>query len=131
MNTGAPLRVLVAEDESLIVLAVADSLERAGHVVCGHAQHAEEAVALARRLRPDICLVDIRLAGGSDGLRAAAELSRLGFPVVLASAHASAALAASVGARGWLLKPYTPGELVATVLSAAAGGRAAEESSPS
>jgi CheY-like chemotaxis protein len=66
---GSPPRVLVVEDEFVVSLALKAQVEAAGCEVVGTARDAESAVELAGRLRPDVVLMDIGLAG-SDGVEA-------------------------------------------------------------
>ena len=55
-----PLRVLVAEDESLIRMDVVATLSEAGFSVVGEASDGEEALALAEKLNPDVVVMDIK-----------------------------------------------------------------------
>lgn len=68
---GTPCRILIVEDDALIALDLQQTVEEMGGTVVGHAAHAENAVGLAARHKPDVVLMDIRLAGGSDGIDAA------------------------------------------------------------
>ncbi|WP_091737067.1 response regulator [Phenylobacterium immobile] len=61
------MRVLIVEDDALIALDMAGLVEDLGHEVIGSEAEAEAAFALARNDRPDVALVDIRLAGKADG----------------------------------------------------------------
>jgi CheY-like chemotaxis protein len=63
-------RVLIIEDEPLIVLDLKAILAELGCEVCAVAGTAEEAMAAARRDRPDLILADIRLPGPVDGIDA-------------------------------------------------------------
>ena len=53
------MRILIAEDETIIRLDLRDLLERAGHEVAGEARDGEEAVTLARELEPDLAIMDV------------------------------------------------------------------------
>src|SRR4051794_2959698 len=82
------LRLIVAEDDPLIAWAVRFGLADQGYEVCGWADTAPEAVRLAELHRPDVAVVDVGLADGTDGRAAAREISsRLGIPVVMCSTH--------------------------------------------
>lgn len=72
----APLEdcVLIVDDEFLIAEGLRMQLEDMGVAVCGKAATADEAVALARRHRPNVVLMDMRLKGGKDGVDAALEI---------------------------------------------------------
>src|SRR5262245_8870096 len=56
----AGVRILVAEDETIIRLDLRDLLEQAGHEVCGEARDGVEAVELARELEPDLAVMDVK-----------------------------------------------------------------------
>lgn len=61
----AALRVLVVEDEAVIAELLVDVLAGMGHIVCAIVDTEADAVAEAARLRPDLILVDVRLAEGN------------------------------------------------------------------
>ena len=112
------LRLLIAEDDELVVLGLTLVMEQLGYEVCGVARTAAEAVDIAERHRPDLSLVDVALANGSDGLCAAREISgRLGIPVIVCSAHATAVDAYAAGASHFLMKPFGIGALAEAVNS--------------
>src|SRR5205814_5439105 len=54
------VRILVAEDETIIRLDLRDMLQRAGYDVCAEARDGEEAVELARAERPDLAIMDVK-----------------------------------------------------------------------
>jgi CheY-like chemotaxis protein len=118
-------RVLVVEDEYFVALDAEDALASAGFEVVGIATTAAEAVEIAQAKRPDLVLMDIRLAGARDGIDAAAEIrGRLGIPSLFATAHSDAATRArgegAAAPLGWLRKPYARTELAAAVGTALA-----------
>lgn len=122
------VRVLVADDQELVRTGLRTILEtQPGIEVVGEAADGAEAVALARRLRPDVCLVDIRMPV-LDGIEATRELAGPGvadpIPVVVITTfdldeYVYAALRA--GARGFLLKDAGPAMLAEAVHAAARG----------
>lgn len=116
-----PLRLLVVEDEGLVALEIEAALAGAGHQVVGVADDRASALALARRAgpRPDLALVDIRLAGGDSGMRVAADLAALGVPVLFVTGNCASEQGRAV-AVGCLHKPFTEGELLASVAAAEA-----------
>lgn len=117
------LRLLIAEDDELVVLGLTLVMEHLGYEVCGIARTAAEAVDMAERHCPDLALVDVALADGSNGLYAAREISgRLSIPVVVCSAHATAADAHAAGASHFLMKPFEIGALAEAVSSAFQSG---------
>ncbi len=123
------MRVLIADDQALVRAGFRMILEADGEVeVVGEAADGEEAVALARRLQPDVVLMDVRMPR-LDGLEAARR--------ILADLQTDSACrvimlttfdvdeyvytALRVGASGFLLKDVSPEQLVAAVRLVAAG----------
>ena len=106
------LRIAIAEDQWLAMEDLRACLETLGHEVVGTARTAAELVMLVARERPDLALVDARLARGSDGLRAARAIRRrYGVPAIAVSAHLTAEEAARAGLLGLLSKPVGPTQL--------------------
>ena len=68
------MRVLIVEDDAIIAMHIAMLVAEFGHEPCATASSGPEAVAKAAELRPDVVLMDIRLAGGSSGVDAALAL---------------------------------------------------------
>jgi two-component system, response regulator PdtaR len=68
------MRVLIVEDEPIIAMHLALLVAEMGHEVCATVVSAADAIERAVRLRPDVVLMDIRLAQGSSGIDAAHEL---------------------------------------------------------
>ena len=66
--TTAPMRVLIVEDEAVLLMQLQAALEAAGHVVVGTAMSAEEALPLIEEARPELVLLDLHLRDGSSGL---------------------------------------------------------------
>ncbi|MEU7222543.1 response regulator [Streptomyces chrestomyceticus] len=126
-DVGATVRVLLADDEAMIRAGVRAILTASpGIEVVAEAADGREAVDLALRHRPDVCLLDIRMPR-LDGLGAAAELGRT-LPetavVMLTTFSEDAYVAGALGsgASGFLLKTGDPRELVIGVRAAAEGG---------
>ncbi len=117
VGDNAMLRVLIVEDEFFISLGTDSLLRELGHTPVGVAVSAEEAVAMAERHRPDVVLMDIRLAGANDGIYAAdAILSRFGIPSIFVTANTDPQTrerALAVGGLGFIEKPVTKERLVA------------------
>lgn len=110
------MEILIVEDEVLVALEMQRILTEEGHCADGLARTAEAAVALARRHRPDLALVDVHLANGSDGVAAAEQMWRLfETPCILVSAFGEEARRAAPFAIGCLRKPFTPAELLRAV----------------
>jgi DNA-binding NarL/FixJ family response regulator len=119
-------RVLVVEDDHLVAMEIEATLLEAGFEVTGIAATAEDALELCKATRPDLAIMDIRLAGARDGVDAALDLFReAGIRCVFASAHHDADTrrrAEPAHPLGWVSKPYRPDVLVQTVRAALAAG---------
>lgn len=102
------LSVVIAEDEFLISVDVAETAKAAGFTVAGIAPDGEKALELVRELKPDAVILDIKMPG-LDGLQTARRLlAEHPMPVVIMSAYESEeflAAARDVGAGGYLVKP--------------------------
>ena len=117
------MRILVAEDETLIRLDLCELLERAGHEVCAQAKDGAEAVTLARTLQPDIAVLDVKMPR-LDGIEAARRiLDQRPIPVVIVSAYTERALvdrAVESGVFGYLAKPFREEDVVPALATAVA-----------
>ena len=110
-------RVLVAEDESLIRMDVVETLREHGFDVVAEAGDGEEAVARATELKPNVAVMDIKMPK-MDGIEAAKKLAELKIPVVLLTAFSQKELveqAAEAGAMAYVVKPFTPSDLVPAI----------------
>jgi CheY-like chemotaxis protein len=84
-------KILIVEDEVLIAMDLRRRLENLGYDVPAIAASADMALELAGCHTPDLILMDIRLQGGSDGIKTAAEVRRrLHIPVIFLTSHADA-----------------------------------------
>lgn len=114
-------KLLIAEDERLIVRGMRLVLEDAGFLVCAVVATEAAAVEAAEQHRPDLALIDVHLADGTDGIRAATEIQRrLGIPSIVFSGIISAHEARTAGVLGFLRKPCGPDTLVQVVSEAIA-----------
>jgi DNA-binding NarL/FixJ family response regulator len=122
------IRVLVADDQTLVRTGFRLILDAdPGIEVVAEAADGESAVRLARRLRPDVTVVDVRMPR-IDGIRATELLAGRGVPdplrvlvVTLYDAEATVRAALAAGASGFLLKDAGPRLLVEAVHAAARG----------
>ncbi len=121
-STPAPsadgLRVLVVEDEALNRLDLTEMLTEEGYVIAGEAGDGEQAVELARRLHPDLVIMDIKMPK-VDGIAAATSIveERIA-PVVMLTAFSQRELieqARDAGAMAYLVKPFARHELVPAI----------------
>jgi len=117
------LRILVAEDDPVVALALVKRLRALGHEPVGPAADGVQAVALARAERPDLYLFDIEMPR-LDGLGAAEELARHGLrrPVVVVTGVDQPELvdrSVAIGVGAYLSKPIGDRELDAAIKLAA------------
>jgi response regulator NasT len=117
MTTSARPTVLVAEDETIIRMDLREMLEEEGYVVV-EAADGEQAVRLAREVRPELAILDIKMPI-KDGLAAAQEISEEGIaPVLILTAYSQRELveqAAESGAMGYLVKPFQKHDLLPAI----------------
>ena len=111
-------RVVVAEDESLIRIDIVEILRDNGFEVVGEAADGERAVALAEELRPDLVVMDVKMPL-LDGISAAEIITKKKIaPVVLLTAFSQRELverAAEAGALAYVVKPFTPSDLIPAI----------------
>ena len=114
-----PINIIVVEDESAIAVNIAQILRKSGYEVCALVASGEDALREARQHRPDLVLMDIRLAGEMDGLTAAALIrDSLATPVVYLTAHSDQDTidrAKVTMPYGYLVKPFREAALLAAV----------------
>ena len=117
------LRILIAEDETIIRLDLRDVLERAGHEVCAEARDGEEAVALARAEQPELAILDVKMPR-LDGIEAARRiLAERPIPIVMLTAYGQEELVAravEAGVFGYLVKPFRETDLLPAIQTARA-----------
>ena len=118
------MRVLIAEDDPLIALGLAERLRSLGHEPVGPAADGEQAIELARTNEPDLYLFDIEMPN-LDGLQAAVQLARDGLrrPVVVVTGVDDPSLierSIASGVSAYLTKPVDTRELQAALGLAAA-----------
>ncbi len=115
--SGAP-RVVIAEDEALIRLDLAEMLTEEGYDVVGEAGDGEQAVALAIEHQPDLVVMDVKMPK-LDGIAAAAQIARAKIaPVVMLTAFSQRELverARDAGAMAYVVKPFTRSDLVPAI----------------
>ncbi|MDX6488957.1 MAG: two-component system, response regulator PdtaR [Gaiellaceae bacterium] len=117
------LRILIAEDETIIRLDLRELLERSGFEVCAEARDGEEAVALARSERPDVAIMDVKMPK-LDGIEAARRiLDERPIPIVMLTAYGQQELvsrAVEAGVFGYLVKPFREQDLLPAIETARA-----------
>jgi DNA-binding response OmpR family regulator len=101
------LKVLIAEDDLMIADLVEEVLVEAGYQVCGIARTVSEAVALAKSHRPDLAILDLRLADGGLGIEIAAQLRPLGnLGVLYATGNVAQVKLTAADGTASISKPY-------------------------
>lgn len=119
-DTEAPVarRVLIAEDEALIRLDLAEMLREEGYEVVGEASDGQEACELAEKLKPDLIIMDVKMPR-RDGIDAADEIaSKRIAPIVVLTAFSQRDLverASQAGAMAYLVKPFTVNDLIPAI----------------
>jgi signal transduction histidine kinase/AmiR/NasT family two-component response regulator len=115
MDEQRRARILVVEDEQIVSLDLVGRLDRLGYEVVATAATGPAAIARAEEHRPDLVLMDVKLAGPMDGIAAAARIQEtMDAPVVYLTAfgdEATLARAKATGCYGYLLKPFEEREL--------------------
>ena len=117
------MRILIAEDETIIRLDLRELLEKAGFDVCAEARDGEEAVTLARTVEPDLALLDVKMPK-LDGIDAARRiLDERPIPIVMVTAYGEEELvsrAVEAGVFGYLVKPFRETDLLPAIATARA-----------
>jgi AmiR/NasT family two-component response regulator len=113
-------RVIIADDESIIRMDLREMLTNLGYLVVGEVGDGRSAVNLARELKPDIIVMDIKFEGEEfDGIDAARMLTgeRIA-PVLLLTAYSQRELvvrAREAGVVGYLVKPFREADLIPAI----------------
>lgn len=114
-NVGGAIKILLVEDEALTAMLLARNLQLSGYSVCGPASTGEAAIEIAKREKPDLVLMDIRLAGPMDGIKAATAIASFSdVPIVFVTGYDDKQLrqrANAVHPAAYLVKPVTPREI--------------------
>lgn len=117
-SPAVPRRVIIAEDEALIRMDLAEMLGEEGYDVVGQAGDGQKAIELAQELRPDLVILDVKMPI-LDGIAAAEQIAgeRIA-PVVILTAFSQRDLverARDAGAMAYLVKPFTRTDLVPAI----------------
>jgi len=123
VDSPGPLRILIAEDETIIRLDLRSLLESSGFEVCGEARDGQEAVELARATAPDLAIFDVKMPK-LDGIEAARViLEERPIPIVMLTAYGQEELVAraiEAGVFGYLVKPFRESDLLPAIRTARA-----------
>jgi len=119
LRSIAALRILVAEDDGMVAEAICDRLTEAGVEVVARADTGAGAVEAALAQRPDLILMDVRLKGDMDGIRASELINeKMRVPVVYLTADADQKTlqrAKAASAYGYVLKPFHMRNLIGAI----------------
>ena len=114
----ASIRILVAEDEALIRLDLAEMLTEAGYDVVAQASNGEQAVDLSRALKPDLVIMDVKMPV-LDGISAAEQINKERIaPVVMLTAFSQKELverARDAGVMAYIVKPFSASDLAPAI----------------
>lgn len=122
-------RIIVAEDESLIRMDIVSTLTEAGYEVVAEAGDGEEAIAKATELLPDLVVMDVKMPK-MDGISAAKKLAELRIPVVMLTAFSDSDIissASDAGAMAFVVKPFSPADLLPSIAIALSRGEELSE----
>lgn len=111
-------RILIADDESLILMDLREMLSNLGYLIVGEASDGVSAVNMARELKPDLVIMDVMMPA-MDGIEAAKLLTaeRIA-PVLLLTAYSQEDLverAKEAGVVGYLVKPFRESNLAPAI----------------
>jgi len=113
-----PLRILIADDESIRMMSLRKQLVALGHRVVAEASNGEEAVALAAMTQPDLAILDIKMPV-VDGIEAAQQITHARpIPIILLTAYNEAELverAAQANIAAYLMKPVAEEDLLPAI----------------
>jgi two-component system, response regulator PdtaR len=113
-----PLRILIADDESIRLMSLRKQLAALGHRVIAEASNGQEAVALAETAQPDLAILDIKMPI-VDGIDAAQQITRARpIPIILLTAYNEAELverAAQANIAAYLMKPVAEEDLLPAI----------------
>jgi two-component system, response regulator PdtaR len=114
ISAGTSVRIVVAEDEALIRLDLAEMLTELGYEVVGQASDGEQAIALTREHQPDLVILDVKMPV-LDGISAAEVIGKERIaPVVMLTAFSQKELverARDAGVMAYIVKPFTQADL--------------------
>ena len=116
VNSTAPVRILVAEDEAIIRLDLVEMLMEAGYVVVAQATNGVEAISLAQEHKPDLAILDVKMPE-LDGISAAEKIIEIA-PVLMLTAFSQKDLverARDAGAMAYVVKPFSISDLVPAI----------------
>ena len=115
-NQDKKIRILVAEDETIIRLDLVEMLTEAGYEVIAQAENGAVAVELAKQHKPDLAILDVKMPE-MDGITAAEQIILLA-PVLMLTAFSQRELVArarNAGVMAYVVKPFSINDLVPAI----------------
>jgi DNA-binding response OmpR family regulator len=107
------LKVMIAEDDLVVANVIGEVVSRAGYEVCGIVRTVADAIDLAQRQKPDLAVIDLRLADGGNGTDIGVKLASLAGVGVLYSTGNIARIMLTVSdGHACLRKPYDAAALL-------------------
>ena len=116
INQSSAKRILIAEDETLIRMDLAEMLRECGYEVIGEATNGEEAINIAQELKPDLAILDVKMPK-IDGITAAEKIVEIS-PVLMLTAFSQKDLverAVDAGVMAYVVKPFTINDLLPAI----------------
>jgi response regulator NasT len=117
MNTeNKKIRILVAEDETIIRLDLVEMLTESGYEVVAQAENGAVAIELAKKIKPDLVILDVKMPE-MDGITAAEQIITLA-PVLMLTAFSQRELverARDAGVMAYVVKPFSISDLVPAI----------------
>jgi AmiR/NasT family two-component response regulator len=117
MNTeNKKIRILVAEDETIIRLDLVEMLTESGYEVVAQAENGAVAIELAKKFKPDLAILDVKMPE-MDGITAAEQIITLA-PVLMLTAFSQRELverARDAGVMAYVVKPFSISDLVPAI----------------
>jgi DNA-binding response OmpR family regulator len=115
---GGDQRILIVEDDYFVSLMLEEALLASGYSLLGPVDTGEEAVELAMKERPDLVLMDVRLAGALDGVDTAIAIRQAGIPSIFITGHSDPEIkrrGEEASPCGWILKPFSASQLLTAI----------------
>ena len=117
MNTNSQkIKILVAEDETIIRLDLVEMLTEAGYEVVAQAENGAIAIEMAKKYQPDLAILDVKMPE-VDGITAAEQIISIS-PVLMLTAFSQRELverARDAGVMAYVVKPFSIGDLVPAI----------------
>ena len=110
------LKILVAEDETIIRIDLVEMLTEAGYEVVGEAENGLKAIELAQQFNPDLAILDVKMPQ-LDGISAAEKIIQIA-PVLMLTAFSQKELverARDAGVMAYVVKPFSINDLVPAI----------------